>query len=198
MGIRHRRPPGREKGQKETTSGILFILEREPAMGKDGRRDNTGKALGKRHKKSRRKNGSAGRRNSPSGRGRNRKRWDVHIPGEAAPGGNLSGGENGGAGQNMRGYRQSLRCRNAGGRNVPPASIGGRDIPAGKRGETPPAVQRNLWFLRGQALEDGHPGAHFPSHQHFTVFAGEADQAFIGIGKVQADIPVKTLCQEPG
>ena len=46
----------------------------------------------------------------------------------------------------------------------------------GKRGETPPALQRNLWFLRGQAL----------------------DQAFIGIGKVQADIPVKTLCQEPG
>ncbi len=68
----------------------------------------------------------------------------------------------------------------------------------GKRGETPPAVQRNLWFLRGQALEDGHPGAHFPSHQHFTVFAGEADQAFISIGKVQADIPVKPLCQKPG
>lgn len=134
------------------TSRILFILEREPAMGKDGRRDDTGKPLGKRHKKSRRKNGSAGRRNSPSGRGRNRKRWDVHIPGEAAPGGNLSGRENGGAGQNMRGYRQSLRCRNAGGRNVPPASIGGRDIPAGKkRGNPAGGPEKFVVFTRAGA-----------------------------------------------
>lgn len=180
------------------TSRILFILEREPAMGKDGRRDDTGKPLGKRHKK------AGGRTDPPAG--------GILHPEE---------GETGRGGMSIFQGRQPLVEICPAGRTVVPDKIcagtgkacaagmpaGGtfRRHPSeegiyrrGKRGETPPAVQRNLWFLRGQALEDGHPGAHFPSHQHFTVFAGEADQAFIGIGKVQADIPVKTLCQEPG